>query len=322
MVAYTLFVPAGWKTDGGLEYARLGSCDPPTRIDWTAKAPDGLGELRIIPEEQWGSTNFPVPEDGCLRAPVVSARGYLEWWAQRHRPGARVLDYRARPELTKPFESLTQTTENLKSWADAGELLLGYQVGGREVREAIVTTVFLLVSRLPAIGGAAPMEQLHGSSAPGFSLRMPNGALDFKAMDALRQSVHSAPEWQARMNRSAAERARMQTESNRQMAETNRRAAADRSAIIAGTARDINAMQMGAWQSASASSDRTQRESIEAIRGVETYNDPHYGGTVQLSSQFSQAWQLNDGSYLLTDDLTFDPARDLGVPGQRLQRAP
>jgi hypothetical protein len=78
---------------------------------------------------------------------------------------------------------------------------------------------------------------------------------------------------------------------------------------------------MGTWQSRNESMDRTQRESIESIRGVETYNDPHYGGTVQLSNQYQHAWQLRDGSYLLTDDPNFDPAR-LNLQGTKLRVAP
>jgi hypothetical protein len=77
---------------------------------------------------------------------------------------------------------------------------------------------------------------------------------------------------------------------------------------------------MGTWQARNQSMDRTQRETIESIRGVETYNDPHYGGTVQLSNQYQHAWQLRDGSYVLTDDVNFDPNRAFGVQGTLLQR--
>jgi hypothetical protein len=124
------------------------------------------------------------------------------------------------------------------------------------------------------------------------------------------------------MNQVMAERSRIAMDHNRRMGEINRQGAADRSAIIANTARDINEIQMGTWQSRNQSMDRQQRETIEGIRGVETYNDPHYGGTVQLSNQYQHAWQLRDGSYLLTDDPNFDPARALNIQGTRLRPAP
>ena len=322
MVAYTAFVPAGWRAEGEVEYAAPGGCGPDQRINWHASAPDGVGAIQIIPEEKWSAGNFPQEPDHCLHASISGARQYLEWWVRRNRPGARVLDFRPRPDLAAPFKALAQEQNGMRSWADAGELLIAYQVGGRSVRETISSASFYIQTQLPSLDPGQRVELLQGMTGPGFAMRAPEGMLDFKAAEALRQSVQTAPEWRARMLQVANTRSRIAMESNRQMAETNRRAAADRSAIIANTGREINAIQMGTWQSRNESMDRTQRESIEAIRGVETYNDPHYGGTVQLSNQYQHAWQLRDGSYVLTDDPDFDPARSLNLPGQKLSVTP
>ena len=108
---------------------------------------------------------------------------------------------------------------------------------------------------------------------------------------------------------------------NAKISQTNLKGARDRSEIIAQTNSEILDIQMQTWRSGNESSDRMQRESTEAIMGVETYNDPYYGGTVQLDHTYDNAWQLNDGSYVLTNDAMFEPYRDLGVDGQRLEAA-
>ncbi len=315
MVAYTLFVPAGWRGEGEIEYAPPGGCGPDQRINWRASDPAGVAAIQVVPEEKWSASNFQQP-DNCLHAQVGDTRSYLQWWVQRNRPGARVLDYRPRPDLAEPFKKIAQSGNGIRSWGDAGEMLIAYQHNGRPVREAISSANFFIHTQMSG------MEMLQGVSAPGFAMRMPEGALDFKAAEAIRQSIRSAPEWQARMNRVMAERGQIAIDHNRRMGEINRQGAADRSAIIANTSREINEIQMGTWQSRNESMDRQQRETIEGIRGVETYTDPHHGGTVQLSNQFQHAWQLRDGSYLLTDDPNFDPARTLNLPGQRLKPAP
>lgn len=319
LVAYTMFVPAGWRGSGEVEYAVGNPCLPEQRINWRATSPDGISAVQVVPEEKWSIANFPVPPDNCLHSQASDARQYLEWWVQRNRPGARVLDYRPRPELAEPFRRIAREGNGTRSWGDAGEILIAYQQQGRPVREAISSAAFFILTQMPSLDGSQSMQMLQGVTAPGFAMRMPEGALDFKAIEALRQSIRSAPEWQGRINQARNERARINLEANRQMAETNRRAAAERSGIIANTAREINEIQMGTWQSRNESTDRTQRESVEQIRGVETYNDPHYGGTVQLSNQYQHAWQLRDGSYVLTDDPSFDPARALNLAGQKLQ---
>lgn len=318
LVAYTLFVPAGWRGQGEVEYP--GSpCGPNQRINWTASEPGGVGAIQIIAEEKWSFSNFPTQPDNCLHARVGDTRSYLQWWVQRNRPGARIHDYRPRPDLAEPFKRIAQTGNGIRSWGDAGEILISYQQGGRQVRESISSANFFILTNFGDMGNGQQMELLQGASAPGFSMRAAEGALDFKAAEALRQSIRSAPEWQTRMNQVMVQRGQIAADHNRRMGEINRQGAADRSAIIANTAREVNEIQMGTWQSRNESMDRTQRETIESIRGVETYNDPHYGGTVQLSNQYQHAWQLRDGSYLLTDDPSFDPARTLNIQGQRLR---
>ena len=78
-------------------------------------------------------------------------------------------------------------------------------------------------------------------------------------------------------------------------------------------------MQSDSRRKQSESFDRSSRETSEAIRGVETYDVPYHGGTVQLDSTYERAWQLPDGSYVLSNDALFDPGRDLGVDATRLE---
>lgn len=322
LVAYTMFVPSGWRTEGGVEYPPYDGCGLMTRLRWRASAPTGVGSLEIIPEEKWSAGNFPMPENRCLQSNVSGVRQYLEWWVQRNRRGARIMDFRPRPDLLKGLEAANSNNPQIgmRSWVEAGEVLVAYQENGAPVREAISTVAFFTHTRTQGLNGMQGMELLQGMTAPGFAMRMPEGTLNFKMIEALRQSIHAAPEWNARMRKANDERHRATMESNRQMAADNMREIRRRGEIAAQTRSEIADMQMGAWQSKNESMDRNQRETIEGIRGVETYNDPHYGGTVQLSNQYQHAWQLRDGSYVLTDDVNFDPNRAFGVQGNLLQR--
>jgi len=156
--------------------------------------------------------------------------------------------------------------------------------------------------------GMAGTEFLTGASLPGFAMRAPSGELDFEFTEMLRKTIRPEPEWSRRIS-----------QHNAKIAQTNIQGARERSKIIAQTGEEIRQMQADSWRQQSDSFDRMSRESSEAIRGVETYNDPYYGGTVELDNTYENAWQLNDGTYVLTDDAMFKPFRDLGVDGQRLE---
>ena len=45
-----------------------------------------------------------------------------------------------------------------------------------------------------------------------------------------------------------------------------------------------------------------QRENVERIREVETYRDPHYGGTVQLSNQLGAVIADGTATVTISDD--------------------
>ena len=40
---------------------------------------------------------------------------------------------------------------------------------------------------------------------------------------------------------------------------------------------------------------------------------------VELPNHYRHAWQLKDGTYVLTDSQAFEPHRDLGVDGELLK---
>lgn len=96
--------------------------------------------------------------------------------------------------------------------------------------------------------------------------------------------------------------------------------AADRARIRSETNAEIQRMQQEGWENYTQSMDRNSREFQEYIRGTETYNDPS-GGTVQLDNTYDHAWALDDGSYILSNDSGFDPGKDLGLSGSRLEES-
>jgi hypothetical protein len=75
-------------------------------------------------------------------------------------------------------------------------------------------------------------------------------------------------------------------------------------------------------ESRASSDERRQREFGEVIKGVETYDDAQApAGQVELSNLYDHAWRLNDGSYVLSNDPGFEPFRDLGLEGKRLDQS-
>jgi hypothetical protein len=154
------------------------------------------------------------------------------------------------------------------------------------------------------------MDALTGFAFPGYGVTAPNGKLNLTFFEAIRKTMQPNPQWSQRIANHNGAIAQVALEENRK-----------RAAIIASSNAEIAKIREEAWNASQESADRRAREFGELIRGVETYNDGKApGGTVQLSNLYNNAWRLTDGSYVLTNDASFQPYRDLGVDGQKLEQ--
>lgn len=318
MVAATMLTPVGWKTEGGIVWAQnMSGCGPNTpHINWTATSPDGASAIQMLPEEKWSGHNMQFPgmqQTQCPNVIVTDPRQYITQYVQRIRPGARLLDYRERTDIVEGVAKMMPPPPpdmygmQTRQWVGAGDALLGYQLQGREMRELIGVVAMFSQNRM-ADGMGGVMETYMTFSLPSFAYRAPEGQLDFNKAAMIRNSYKADPQWSAKI-----------AQFHANISRTNAKGAADRARITAQTNREISDMQMDSWRRQQESSDRGTREFNEYIRGVETYNDPINGGSVQLDNTYENAWQLNDGTYVLTDDPSFNPYAATGQDGQRLE---
>lgn len=316
MGAVTLFLPSGWRAQGGVVWGNQFMCTNGYNIDWSATSPDGA-TVAILPQDRWEANNIGSgpSSPGCRLANYQNVRDYLQDLAQRWRPGARVLDFRQRPDIAKDFAALNRTTPmpmgEIREWVEAGEVLFAYQENGRDMRGAISAAVlFNLMRTQDGMGGV--MDALSAYAMPAWGATAPNGRLNFGFVEAIRKSIKTNPQWERRIG-----------DHNNKIARTAIEEAGKRARITAQTNEEIARIRKETWDSYQESSDRRMREFSEAMRDVETYDDPMSAtGQVELSSFYEHAWRLNDGSYVLTNDSSFNPYAATGQDGVRLEATP
>lgn len=316
MGASTLFLPTGWRAEGGVEWGQQHMCTNGFAFNWRAVSPDGSMSVAVLPQHGWSSSNYTSQPTGvgCENEPHTTVRQYLESVVQRFRPGARVLDFRPREDLLRETGAVNKTTPTpmgeTREWGEAGEILFAYSENGRDMRGTLAAFVQFTLMRADA--GMGVMENLNAFAFPAWAATAPEGRLNFAYFEALRKSLKPNPQWQQRI-----------ASHNNEIARTAIRESRKRAQITAQTYEEISRIRQESWNAYTESSDRRAREFSEAIRGVETYNDPDApAGTVELSHYYDQAWRLNDGSYVLTNDVNFDPWGALGIEGRRLEPTP
>lgn len=331
MGAASLFIPYGWKAEGGVYWASDYMCVNGYNFLWSASSPDGSMSVGIAPQTGWAyATGMPAsPQPGCATMQISSARQYLESSVRQAVPGARVLDYRDRPDLVaeigvKPQRNPMPMGET-QIWAEGGEVLFAFERNGRDMRgsfaaavqfQKMITDMTSMYANDPTIVQMPAQSQLRTESVnayawPGFVATAPNGQLNLPFFEALRKTIAPNPQWVSKIAGHNAAIGRVALEESRK-----------RSEMIARSNEEISRIRQETWAAQQKSADWRAREFSELIKGVETYSDANApGGTVELSSNYRNAFRLNDGSYVLTDDPNFDPWRDLQMEGRRLEAA-
>lgn len=313
MVATTVLIPVGWKAQGGIVWNAQETCGAGYNVNFRADAPDGASALHFFPMQRWEWNQMGAPSmPGCPMSQIGNVRQFLESTVQQARPGASVLEFNRRNDIEKQFAQLNQTTPmpmgEMRSWVEAGELLIAYDEGGVKMNEIVVATVTFNLNIMNPSYGMPGSEMMSAASFPGFAMKAPEGKLDRRIAEMLRSSNRDNPQWTARIN-----------QHNAKITSINVQGARDRARITAQAGEEIRQIQRESWDNYNESFDRNARETSEMIRGVETYDDPYHGGTVELDHTYDHAWQLNDGTYVLTDDASFNPYAVFGQDGQELR---
>lgn len=313
MPAASILLPVGWRAQGGVVWNTQDLCNSGFSVNWQAQSPDGASRVAITPAAGWTTNNFGATGGQCPNRPYTTVRAYLESLVPQLGPNARALDFRPREDLRRQFAALESHTPmptgELRSWVEAGELLVAFEENGRAMRGTIASIAHFSYNRFNGALGNAPMESLSGATFPGFAASAPAGRLDMRLTEAIRASVKPSPEWSQRINE--------------HRAVLNRNALAGarkRSEITTRTSEEIRQIQQKGWERRMETQDRMHRKFTESIREVQTFRDPDAaGGSIELSNHYANAWRLNDGTYVLSDDSSLNPYAVTGQDGRRLE---
>ena len=318
LAALTMFIPHGWATQGGVLWGSEYMCTNGYNFSWSATSPDGSTSIAILPQQKWELNNYGggVSTPGCSTAPYTNVQAYLQGVVQRWRPEARIVDFRRRADLEQQFANVNSSTPTamgeMRTWVESGEVMFAYSERGRDMRGTVAASVVFSLTHTNALAGVGAMDALTAMAYPGYAVTAPSADLDLTFFEALRRTIKTNPQWERRIAGHNLAIGRVALEESRK-----------RSEMITRSNAEIARIREEAWTASQESADHRAREFGELMRGVETYKDQDApGGTVELSHSYDNAWRMNDGSYVLSTDPNFEPWRDLGLEGHKLEVAP
>lgn len=335
MPAMSVLVPMGWRSTGGV-IAGSGSCSAPYSVNWQATSPDGRSTISIFPTEVWSMSNTAGSGD-CMPASFANAREYLEARVQRAYQGARIIDYRERPDYASSAADYAQRTQqminsmglSMRVHADGGEILFAYTQDGVEMRGMAGVSAVFFASQLSNPMGGTPLMSSSGETLGSFAASAPEGQLDFDLIEAARRSIVPNGAWLDQLFALQQQLGAAAVQGTRERAAiiVAGGAAATRSNIesfqrMSGFDRATSGSGGGKLYPGESTDDRMQRRSLEAIRGVDTYMDPVSNSPVQLDHTYGNAWRVHgQAAYILTKNPNFNPGQ-YGIEATQMKVIP
>jgi hypothetical protein len=320
IVAMSFLAPVDWQMTGRVSWNPAAPCVF-NLVSARAEVADPGSPRRFEIFPKYSSQWIADPQTNqimgaglpCHSAPPVSASDYVsQVFVPGFRSGATVLDLQARPEAARAMHQkiLAYEGSDIARYqgtvqVEAVEGRIAYDGrSGRMEERLLATTTVATVPMTSATGGMTQMLSTFAEHVLGFSA--PAGELDANSglYGVMISSFRINPVWekavrdvmtavnQRRVAGQLAAINAIRSQTGRLFDEWNR--SIDR--------RDAE------WTQRMHAQDRVFRNFTEAIRGTQTFADPHApGGAWEMSNAYEYVWKSPTDEFVLTNDINFNP---------------
>lgn len=327
MEAYSILVPRGWKSEGGITWQVGNPCMVEcirNRVHMTS--PDGTMALDIYPMQQWEywddqlmlqtmqqQQQNPVFRR-CPIMPPMNAAEFLRG-PMAQEMGAEVVDMDPEAEMNALMRKAAaqanmQYQQNglpMENRPSAASATLRFADGSAGVA---LCSIGMTVTTSPNMLTGGTFAGYTCATDTKLAVRCPKGkeAEARKLLGAVMASFRINPEWQRGIQQMFNNVAAMEQR------ETMKRAQIQREA------QNYTAdLQQRTWEAGNESRDRIAEGWSQSLRGVESWSDGQ-GGSIELTSGYNEAWKAADGSYILSNNPLFDPNVVLQEDWKRLEK--
>ncbi len=308
-------LPANWQVNSDVQWNMYNKCMPEiVQASINAKSPDGEYELMLFPVTQFDWSNDPIQLDAmqkgfylhsCHIAQPLDAEGYIRN-AIAPDIKAQVKSAQIIPELQQLMDAGAMQQTQLARQAgndayahkgSAAEGLLQFADGKEGL--AFCTVMQTIVTMPGTQGGTSSNFQCYVSMRIVLKYKAGKEEMASKIMSTFFSSTKLNPTWfNGVQNFFLAISKNAQDETWKHIQEVNAVQEQQGNNIIRN------------WEQRDDASTSAYTKGNDGfgqyLRGVDNWTDAD-GNKIELTSGYSNAWSKADGSYILTDNPSFDP---------------
>ncbi len=317
MTAYTTLLPLDWKTEGSVIWNPANGCHRGPQLVWGAGSNDDRYGFALLPKISWGATNYGPSSVGCIPEDLTDAemalRAYLRYLPDLQ---AEIVKVERPPELQALVQQLAAsfpppTVQGTQMWVDGIVATASGVLEGRQSDMAFIVVTNHFEGVTPdGFGQGGMLISRNGNMGFLLAVSTPPGELEtgHPALGVVMGNLRENPQWRRNVN---------------QWFASQRRPNSPSAGIGSGTgsSQSVGDMMFESWKKREGMTDAGEQRSVAGIWETQRYNTTD-GNQVSLSMHYKNAWQLNDGTFVLTDDQFFNPVQTFDQFGQQLTPVP
>ncbi len=301
--AFRILIPSGWKTSGGVvwHHDRSNLATVAMRV-WNPNGPEALEIFPNVPFvwTQGGIVFFPIGSNYLgneVRPVPADIAAFVQQFVlsqyRRQFTNPRITDRQVLPQIAETVAN-AQQEPGINKQVKAERIRTEYIEAGNPMQEDVYCVLVASTSSM------LPGTTFWGSDRL-YGFKTAKGKLDELAglLHSISASVKVNMAWFNQYLQVVQMWQQNQMQSIRNAGELSR--------YIAKTNDEISAMNRQAYANQQASSDRINARFSRYVRGVESYEHPFEGRSVELPSGYREVWVSGSGEYLLSNDAGFNP---------------
>ncbi len=311
IVAYETLVPAQWQTKGGVKWSHAdspGRCFTGARLVWGAGTADQRYGMAFMDPVSWGMTSNGPSRHLCMPMDLTDAemvmRAYFDAISATMQVTIRDVQ---RPAELQPLLDMVggpwkAAWSHAQAWVDGVVIEAGVQTStGQHDAYFVAVTKHAQASH-------GQITARDGATALVMTFVTPPGELEngHPAFGAILNNLRVNPQWKQIEAQWWSQRLRQERPGQVTAAAPSNSSVGD--------------MMFDSWKRREGMRDAGHAKSVNGIWEVQPWQSAS-GKTVLLNQNYAHAWQLQNGSIVMTNNANFNPMQSLNQTGQELRRA-
>lgn len=317
MLAYETLIPKTWDTKGGIMWSQAdgpNGCFTGAKLVWGAGTKDETYGVAFMDPMSWGVSNSGPVRFMCLQQDLTDAEAVMRAYFQAVSSvmQVQILDVQRPQEIQPVTQMIGQNWQRswqgggmmAKTWAD-GVLIKARVKSSSGENDAYVMA---FTTHVESRYGQTMFR--NGRTAMVVSLFTPVGKLEegHPGFAPILNNLRVNPQWR-----------KVEAQWWSQKLRTPRPGRAGSSAGASAASTSIGDMMFDSWKKREGIKDAGHAKSVNSIWEVQPWQTSS-GSTVLLNQNYNHAWELDNGSIVLTNNANFSPMQAFNQTGQMMQQ--